>query len=159
MGGGVPGIVGRESVVDVHLDVVLVLTEVSALSDPIDQPGGQQEPLELGSAVVEIERQFRHPRLGISGRDAGARVLVDAGQGVAGAIGYERCISGATGRRRRVAVGAGGERNGPGQLRKGGKAGGRERPGGTVQCPAGRVCGAQGGIRVHVAVHLAGPKV
>ncbi len=58
---------GRESVVDVHLDVVAVSAEVSALSDPIDQPGGQQEPLELGGAVVEIERQLRHPRLGIVG--------------------------------------------------------------------------------------------
>ena len=47
MDGRAPGVVGREGVVDVHLDVVAVQAEMGALGHPVDEPGRQQQT-ELG---------------------------------------------------------------------------------------------------------------
>ena len=131
MDGGAPRVVRREGVVDVHLDVVAVQAQVGALGHPVDEPGGQQQPLQLAGVVVEVQRELGHPGLRV-----GARVLVHPGQDVPGGVGQERRVRSTGGHRGPVAVGAGGEGDRARQLGEGGQPGGGQRRRGAVQGPA-----------------------
>ena len=49
----VPGVIGREGVVDVHLDVVALVAEVDAARDPVQRAVAQQLGLQLVLVLVE----------------------------------------------------------------------------------------------------------
>ena len=148
--GGVPRVIGGEGVVDVHLDVVAVQAQVRVLGHPVDQPGRQQQPLQLEGVVIKVQRQLGHPGLRV-----GARVLVYPGQHLPGRVGDQWRVGGPGVHRGPVAVGAGGERDRALELGEGGQPGRGQRPGGAVQGPSAHVGQAQGGGGVGIAVDLA----
>ena len=145
-----PLVVGDEDVVDVLAEVVAVQAQVGVLGHPVDQAGGQQQPLQLIGVVVEVERELGHPGLRVA-----ARMLVHARQGVPGGVGDERRVGGPGVHRGPVAVTASVKRDGPFELGEGGQAGSGQGPGGAIQGTSGRFGHAQGRGGVHVAVELA----
>ncbi len=122
---------------------------MGVLGHPVDEAGRQQQPLQLGGAVVEGEAELGHPGLGV-----GRGVLVDAGQHLARGVlqpGGQRC-PGVD--RRREAVGAGVE--GDGSLEPGERGQtGRGQLGRSSEHPARGIGQTEGRGRVHVPVHLA----
>ena len=141
-----PLVVGDERVVDVLAEIVAVQAQVRVLSDPVDEPGSQQQPLRLVGVVVEIERELG---------DAGVWVLVDPGHRVAGGVGEERRIGRARVDRRSVPVGTGIEGDRAFELAERGQSGAGEHRCGAVERAARRVGDPERRGRVHVPVDLA----
>jgi hypothetical protein len=124
---------------------------VGAGGHPVDEPGGEQLPLEHGGVVVEVEGELGHPGLGV-----GARVLVDTGQDRAGGGVEPRGEGSSGGGGGRVATGAGREGHRSGQAGQSGQTGRGQGPVGAVEHGGGgRAVLPDAGVGSGVAVDLA----